>query len=376
MGLVTKPDWQAAQERIDAWWQGEIIDRAVIQVKAPREGVSQDEWDALATRGGGIEDPDELFAWYTDPEQVIPRLNRIVDATYWGGEAFPVIFPVAVSLVAITAAYLGCPYDIHSGSATGWADPIITDWAERPTFAFDPSNEWWLRSVRLLDAAGPQAPGRYYIGVPDLNGPPEILALLRGTEELALDLIDVDHDVIREALDEVNLAWLRYWQASIDTIHEWVDGYFYWIGIWSDRPSIDLQNDFSCLISTKMFDEVFLPALDQQTRWVERTVYHLDGPGAIRHLDALLSLPELDAIQWVPGAGAPPVSEWIPLLRRIQAGGKLVQTYCEPWEVEVLLGELAPEGLFLTTTAPSEAEAKELLKNTERWTAHRNRVAM
>ena len=38
-----------------------------------------------------------------------------------------------------------------------------------------------------------------------------------------------------------------------------------------------------------------VPALDQQTRWVERTVYHLDGPGAIRHLDALLSLPELDA---------------------------------------------------------------------------------
>ena len=376
MELETKPDWKAARERMDAWWQGEIIDRACVQVRAPRAGVSEEEWTALETRGGGTEDPDELLAWFTDPEQVIPRLERIVETTFWGGEAFPLIFPVSINLVAITSAYLGCPYDIHVGSATGWADPIITGWAERPTFAYDPDNAWWLRSKRLLEAAGPHAPGRFHIGVPDLNGPPEILALLRGTEELALDLVDVDHGLIRTALDEVNLAWLRYWEAASAIIREWVDGYFYWIGIWSDRPSIDLQNDFSCLISAKMFDEVFLPALEQQTRWVERTVYHLDGPGAIRHLDALLSLPELDGIQWVPGAGAPPVSEWIPLLRRIQAGGKLVQTYCEPWEVEVLLGELAPEGLFLTTTAPSEAEAKELLKNTERWTAHRNRVAM
>jgi hypothetical protein len=30
---------------------------------------------------------------------------------------------------------------------------------------------------------------------------------------------------------------------------------------------------------------------------VERTIYHLDGPDAIRHLDALLELPALDGIQ-------------------------------------------------------------------------------
>ena len=369
MELETKPDWQEAQQRVDAWWEGEIIDRACVQVRAPKAGVSEAEWTALSSRGRTIEDPDELFAWFIDPEQVIPRLERTVETTFWGGEAFPLVFPMSIGLVVITSAYLGCPYDIHVGSGTGWADPIITDWADRPTFAFDAENEWWLRSKRLLEAAGPGAPGRYYIGIPDLNGPPEILALLRGTEELALDLIDVDHDLIREALDEVNLAWLRYFEATSAIARQWTDAYFYWIGIWSDRPSIDLQNDFSCLISMKMFDEVFLPALDQQTRWVERTVYHLDGPGAVRHLDALLSLPELDAIQWVPGAGAPPASEWIPLLQRIQAGGKLVQVYCEPWEVEILLRELAPEGLLITTSTPSEEEARDLLKNVARWTA-------
>ncbi len=26
--------------------------------------------------------------------------------------------------------------------------------------------------------------------------------------------------------------------------------------------------------------------------------FHLDGPGALKHLDALLELDELDAVQW------------------------------------------------------------------------------
>jgi len=204
--------------------------------------------------------------------------------------------------------------------------------------------------------------------------PGEILALLRGTEQLAFDLIEEDPEAIKEALGEINVAWLRYWEASVGIIHQWVGSYSHWMGIWSDQPSIDLQNDFSCLISPGMFEEFFLPALEQQTNWIERTIYHLDGPGAIRHLDLLLSLPELDGIQWIPGAGAPPVSKWIRLLRRIQAAGKLLQLYCEPWEVETLLSELEPEGLLLSTYAASEEAAKELLKNAVGWTAHKQWV--
>ncbi len=65
------------------------------------------------------------------------------------------------------------------------------------------------------------------------------------------------------------------------------------MGVWSDRPSIDLQNDFSCMISPKMFDDIFLPSLEQQTRWVERTIYHLDGPRRSATWNSLLSLPRL-----------------------------------------------------------------------------------
>jgi len=370
MDVVGKPDADQAAERLAAWWEGELVDRAVVQVTAPRAGLSRAD---LAPLNSPVGLPQaDMLAWFTDLQQVLPRMELRVASTFWGGEAIPVAFPVSTSLVAILAAYLGCPYAVTSG--TGWADPIVTDWANRPRFAFDPHNEWWLRSRRLLEAAAEQAAGRYFIGLPDLNGPSQILALLRDPQQLALDLID-DPIPLPVALDEVNRAWLRYYQASVGAVHQYVGDYFFWMGIWSDRPAVDLQNDFSCLISTRMFDDLFLPGLEEQTRWVERTIYHLDGPGAIRHLDALLSLPRLTGIQWVPGAGAAPMSHWIRLLRRIQAGGKRLVLACEPQEVEVLLAELEPEGLLLSTSCPSEEGARDLLAHVPGWMQRRQWAA-
>ena len=117
------------------------------------------------------------------------------------------------------------------------------------------------------------------------------------------------------------------------------------------------------MISPEMFNKYFLPRVEEQTRWVERTIYHLDGPGAVKHLDSLLELPDLNGIQWVPGAGAPPMREWVPLLKRVQESGKLLYIGCAKEEVEFLVRTLRPEGLLLETYCDSIQEADELLKN-------------
>ena len=98
------------------------------------------------------------------------------------------------------------------------------------------------------------------------------------------------------------------------------------------------------------------------------TIFHLDGPSAIPHLDSLLDLPRLNGIQWVPGDGKVPMHQWLPLLRRIQARGKSLVLFCEPYEVEKLISGLEPEGLLLSTTCDSEEEARELLAQAPKWT--------
>ena len=341
-------DWPIIQQRYEAWWHGQAIDRALIGLTAPKI-ESADE----------VVPPEQLLDYWTNPERVLARVKRNLDATYSCGDAFPIAQPVGGGLVAVLAAFLGARVRLID-TRTAWSGHVIDDWQSRPRFAFDPTNEWWLRVARLLSAAAERAAGRYCVSIPDLNGPGEVLARLRGTEPLAVDLLE-NPEAVLAAMPEINQAWYRYWQACNGIIHQHVGGYVFWMGMWSELPATDLQTDFSIMVSKPMFDRFFLPSVEEQTRLVERSIYHLDGPGAVRHLDSLLDLPRLSAIQWVPGAGAPPVSYWLPLLRRVQARGKGLWLWAEPWEVPILLAELEPEGLCLKAHCSSPGEADDLL---------------
>ena len=349
---IYKENVEESRARVEAWWNHEVIDRAVVQVTAPLGSNSDDR----------EQDVDNLERYFTDPDVVIPRMERQLARTYFGGEAFPVVVPIRT--VAILGSFLGCPVKFFDKN-TVWSGHIIDDPTDLPDLSFNPENRWWKVAKHLMECFVKRAEN-YHVAIPDLNGPTETLARLRGTEALALDFVD-NSDYIKPAIDRITQAWFRWWQECTK-ITQKTEGYFYWMGIWSDHPSIDLQSDFSCMISREMFNEHFLPSVEDQTRMVERTIYHLDGPGAVRDLDALLELPHLDGIQWVPGAGAKPTVEWIPLLRKIQDRGKLVLAYCGKENTEALLKELNPEGLMLVTSCDTAEEARELLRNVEKWT--------
>jgi hypothetical protein len=307
-----------------------------------------------------------LLEWFTDPAIVLPRLERQVASTYYAGDAFPWIDPLSQGLAAIQTAFLGAPYRIDPVSLSGWTEPLFDDWGSRPRFEFDPKNPWWQACQRLLyegsqrSQGTPGQPPRYVISIPDLQGGGEILALLRGSEQLALDLFDCPEQ-IAPALEEINRSWLAYYQACYEIIHQYQPGYVDWLGIWSERPGVTVECDFSVMVSPRMFQRFFLPALAQQVEMIERTVYHLDGPGQLPHLDAILDLSKLRAIQWIPTPDRPAILDWIPLLQRIQAAGKGVVVACEPDEVLPLLDALDPYELILTTGCPSASEADDLL---------------
>ncbi len=76
-----------------------------------------------------------------------------------------------------------------------------------------------------------------------------------------------------------------------------------WLPLVADSKYYIPSNDFSIMISQRMFDEFFLPGIIRECQFFDRSIYHLDGPGALRHLDLILAIPELDALQWVFGAG-------------------------------------------------------------------------
>ena len=67
-----------------------------------------------------------------------------------------------------------------------------------------------------------------------------------------------------------------------------------------------------------------MPSLREDMKRLSHTIYHLDGVGAMKHLDALLSLPELNAIQWVYGVGQPGPYAWLDLYHKVLDAGKQI----------------------------------------------------
>ena len=122
-------------------------------------------------------------------------------------------------------------------------------------------------------------------------------------------------------------------------------------------------------MSPKQFRELVLPSLVKEMRHVERSIYHLDGPDALRHLDALIETPELNAIQWVFGAGRGPAARWVDVYKRIQAGGKAMQVICDNIDDARRVAEqLRPEGVWLDVGGSyPRAEAEAFLKWVEQW---------
>ena len=118
-----------------------------------------------------------------------------------------------------------------------------------------------------------------------------------------------------------------------------------------------------------MFREFILPGIVEQIRSLEATIYHLDGPGALRFLDILLDIPKLNAVQWIYGAGNGRATDWLDTYRRIQAAGKGIQVWLDMDEIETFTEALRPEGMWITMNDVPDAEAADaVLRRFSQWT--------
>jgi hypothetical protein len=141
-----------------------------------------------------------------------------------------------------------------------------------------------------------------------------------------------------------------------------------WTSLVHDGKYYVPSNDFSIMISSEMFNEVFLPGIQRECQFLDRSIYHLDGPGALRHLDSLLDIAELGAIQWVPGAGNEGFHKWIDVYKRVQAAGKGIQVLCKLDELDLVMETLDPHGVFLSVGGvPSREAAETMLDRLAEW---------
>ena len=110
-----------------------------------------------------------------------------------------------------------------------------------------------------------------------------------------------------------------------------------------------------------MARDLVYPTLITEMVGLERSIFHLDGPQALAHLDLALSLPGLTALQWVFGAGQGPAARWLDVYRHARAAGKSLQvTAADAQDALTVLRALGPAGLWFTIDRPFDsADAAE-----------------
>jgi hypothetical protein len=311
----------------------------------------------------GMDDAAIASVWL----DALPRAraaDRYLSSIYFGGDSFP-YFDTQLGPGNL-AAFLGS--EPYFAADTVWQASCIDDLEAHPPLVFSPGNPWFQKQQAILEAGVTLAAGRYLVSMPDLVENMDVLASLRGTENLLVDMIERP-EVVEARLVEVNRAFCESFAALYAIIAEpWGGNVFSAFSIWGPGKTAKLQCDASVMISGPMFERFVVPGLTDLCEWLDYSMYHLDGTQAIRHLDSLLAIEALDAIEWTPQVSVPQGGspEWYPMYRKILAAGKSVQAVSvQPDEVIPLLDAVGTHGMYLTVHVESETEARELAEKVD-----------
>lgn len=262
------------------------------------------------------------------------------------------------------ALYLGSEPELAED--TIWFSRCISDPEKHPKLVFDPSNKWWVLHEKIIRKACITSNGNYFVGFPSLVENLDILSAMRDPQELMMDLVERP-DWVKEKIAEINQAYFEAYSRIYEIIKlEDGSSAFAGLELWGPGKTALLQCDCSAMISPRMFDEFVLPALAEQCRWLDHSMYHLDGIQALCHLDSLLAIPELDVIQWTPQAGQPLPGDkcWYGLYKQILAAGKSIQINGAHIDSVVpLLDEIGTQGVYIfIDKVDTEKEADFLLE--------------
>ncbi len=344
-------DFEKVQKRYKEFWANEN-ERPILLLSAVKE----------KGKNYNIKQPESLMDRWLDTEHIIKTSRAQFENTIYVAEKLPQINPnLGPDLFGATFGA-----DIMFEETTSYSVPFIKDWTERLEFSED--NKWWQKICKMTDDFVNDAKGDYFVGITDLHPGVDGLVSLRGPEQLCMDIFD-SPEAFEHSSKTLLPAFKKQFSALCDITERNIKGTSNWMGLYNESRWYVTSADFICMISPDNFNLFVLPELLEEIKFLNnKTIFHLDGPGALKHLDALLEIPELAGVQWVYGAGQPSAKHWIDVLKKIQNAGKLINIGLKPDDIDVVFGELKPQGLSCYFEFPyeiDEHEANAIIKKAE-----------
>ena len=379
-----KVNMEAAKEKFRNYWAHKNTGRPLMCVIARRHEVEQYS-DGTPVEGGYLDQicqgkyynmPEEL-KWkdmedkYQNPQRIVDRYRYFCQTHAFLGESFPNL-NIDFGPGSL-ASYLGS--EIGFKEDTVWFNKCLDGWDGVPKLTFDPENKWFKKHLQLAKDCQALAGDDFYVDMPDLMENIDVLASLRGAQDILFDLLD-EPEMIGERIQEVTDIYYEYYDRFYDVIKDEEGGNAYTVfQIWGPGRTVKLQCDFSAMMSPEDFRKYIQPSLRSQSENVDHVLYHLDGPAAIKHMDALMEIEGIDALQWTSGDAGPDgtLPDWDVIYDKAIAAGKSiwVKVYSgefEDWirNVDRIVNKYGSHSLFLLFPEMSMEQAAYLLDYADR----------
>lgn len=363
-----KENWEETRKHFEAFWNRSFLERCNLAIAIPKR---QETGFGTLRELPPEKDTPELYSLeerYTLPECIHAQAENNFRNKEFLFEALP-----AQYLNFGTAGqceYFGCRPNY--AETTIWFEPVLKE-ADCGALTFTAAGRERFRKHKEIAAGLAElSNGRYFASMPDNCGIIDSLAAIRGTENLLMDMLE-NPEFVHEARNTITAVWKETQKEFFEVLRENnLGGSSHgWMQLWSPGTHVQIQCDFSVMISPGMFEEFVLPELIETSEAFEHTTYHLDGIEQLRHLDMILSVKGIDNIQWTPVAGQPKTSAGIEALRKIQRAGKGLVLIPGVEEVGFLMENLSHEGLHLIINGVKTKEEAEEIEALARKLAHK-----
>ncbi|MBT3272984.1 MAG: hypothetical protein HN368_07510 [Spirochaetales bacterium] len=304
MELAFRHDFEAVRERWKIFWNGENP-APLLHAIRPKSGSST------------IAMPNSYDCAFGELEPIINQVLGWASSHEFLGDTIP-SFMITFAPDHF-AALLGAEIIRREEEDTNWVEPCLTSLKDAE-IAFQREGRWWKRTMECIEKFRARCDGKLIICGTHLQGSLDCLAAMYGTQSLLTDMA-MEPDAVLRALAQIDeaLAEVRIALAGALDVSTW--GSLNRFGMYSSGVIDVPQCDLSCMISAEMFRTFESLSLDKEIAGTSASIYHLDGPDALQHLENICAIDRLDMIQWMPGEGYYE-NDWSELNSRIDSLGK------------------------------------------------------
>ena len=354
-----KENWEESKQRFRKWWSN--------------DGFVVGMWGGIGNTI--LHEPTSDPGWLTDGEERVRRSEWRAESIHYGMARTSFagdILPIANCNIAVGSLALFLGGDVSFNNHAAWLEPIYNnvEISDIPSFKIHPENEWLKIADETYSSLKKYSSNKYMMGCQSLCENLDVFTSLRGTEQIMIDMIE-EPDWVDLKMKEINQAWFQAYSRFYDYI-KLSDGSSSWsdFSIWGEGKTAVLQCDASAMISPNMFERFVLPHLTEQCNWLDHSMFHLDGKECVAHLDYLLSIERLDAIEWSPDPSSPEGSDsyWFPMYKKILDAGKSIQLInIEPKDVHKILDGIGTKGVYILSMPKTLEEYNELTVSLEKY---------